>query len=161
MLRRTAIAGFMALTALVSRGPAFAFEVPQISHAGTLKECSACHMVFPPQMLPARSWEGLMNDLSNHFGEDATLDDAVKTDITAYLTANAADSAQNQAAGRRLLRGIKASDVPLRITETPWWKRAHGEVSQAAYAKPNVKSAANCAACHVGAEKGVFREPGD
>ena len=42
--------------------------VPPIEHAATLKECGACHLAFPPQMLPARSWKKLMGDLANHFG---------------------------------------------------------------------------------------------
>jgi len=36
----------------------------------------------------------------------------------------------------------------------------HGEVPSAVWRSPAVKSAANCAACHTGAEKGDFRERG-
>ncbi len=37
------------------------------------KGCGAYHMAFQPQMLPERSWEKIMNELSDHFGEDASL----------------------------------------------------------------------------------------
>ena len=40
------------------------------------QECAACHVAFPPGMLPADSWRRLMNDLPRHFGTDASLDAA-------------------------------------------------------------------------------------
>ncbi len=108
-------------------------------------ECSACHMPYPAQFLPARSWQAITGDLANHFGEDASLDPATTKVITDYLVANAADSRNGNP---RLLRGISATDTPLRITETRWWIRSHGEVSASQFAQPNVKSKSNCIACH-------------
>ncbi len=108
-------------------------------------ECSACHMAYPAQFLPARSWQAITGDLANHFGEDASLDPAATKIITDYLIANAADS---QNGYPRVLRGISATDTPLRITETPWWIRSHREVSASRFAQPNVKSKSNCVACH-------------
>jgi hypothetical protein len=128
-----------------------------VEHAATLKECSACHMVYAPQMLPVRSWQALMGNLSNHFGEDATLSPDVQKDITDYLVSNAADS-KEAAEGSLFLRKLKATDTPLRITETPFWIRAHHEVTPAAFARPDIKSAANCQACHRTADKGEYFE---
>jgi hypothetical protein len=131
---------------------------PAVTHAATLKECSACHMVYQPEMLPARSWQALIAGLDNHFGESATLDPKVADDIRAFLVANAAD-----APGVRSpwTRGLDAADTPLRITDTPRFQRAHNEVSAAAFKRPNVGSAANCAACHNGAAEGLYLEPGE
>lgn len=151
-------AGLIATLAIPAS--AWAFQVPPVTDASTLKECSACHMVFPPQMLPARSWTAMMGDLANHFGEDASVDAQVQADITAYLTANAADTPP-WSRNRRLLAGVKTADVPQRITEMPWWKRAHHEVSARRYARADVKSAANCIACHKTADKGNFSEEED
>lgn len=147
-------------TALFAAVPAFAEgeRFPPVTHAATLKECSACHMVFQPQMLPARSWEALMSGLDNHFGENAALDPAVAADITAFLTANAADAGAGKS---RWLRGLKATDTPLRISETPRFVRSHGEVSEAVFARKNIGSKANCIACHTTADKGLYAEPGE
>lgn len=132
-------------------------SLPPIEHAATLRECSACHLTFPPQMLPARSWTKLMGDLANHFGENAGLPEATRTEIEAYLAANAADSA-NSKYGRHFMRGIDAAATPLRITETPFWQRAHDELSAARFTSASVKTPANCVACHKTAAKGFFGE---
>ncbi len=108
-------------------------------------ECGVCHMAYPAQFLPARSWQAITGDLANHFGEDASLDPATTKVITDYLVANAANSPNGNP---RILAGIAKADIPLRITETPWWIRRHREVSPARFTQPNVKSKSNCLACH-------------
>jgi cytochrome c551/c552 len=115
--------------------------------ATTEKECGACHMAYPPQLLPARSWQKIMSGLSDHFGEDAELADATRAEITAYLVAHAAD-APGTANGWVFLRGVDASAVPLRITQLPFWKAAHSEIPASEFKSVRIKSAANCLACH-------------
>ena len=129
---------------------------PPAPDAVVMKECSACHVAFPPGMLPARSWHKLMAGLNNHFGENASLDPATVQHINNVLVANAADTG-----GRRsgAMRGLGKDDTPLRITETPWWIRAHrGEVRPAAFKDPRVGSKSNCVACHRDAAQGVFED---
>jgi hypothetical protein len=152
-----ALAAGGALAAPVAAPAAAPATGPQ---AAVTKECGACHMVFPPQLLPARSWVALMDGLSNHFGESASLDDATTSDIKGYLVAHAADAGGG---GRHALRGLAASDTPLRITETPSWIREHNsrEVPPSAFADPKVKSKANCVACHAKAAQGVFEDDDD
>lgn len=130
-------------------------QVNPVTHEATLKECSACHMVFQPQLMPARSWEAVIKGLDNHFGETATLDAAVATDIAAYLTANAADAGGKKS---RLLRRLDDTVTPLRISEMPWWVRAHDELSEKAFTKASVGSKANCMACHKTADTGYYSE---
>ena len=131
--------------------------VPPIEHAATLKECGACHLAFSPQMLPARSWKKLMGDLANHFGESASLPEATRAEIAAYLAANAGDAALSKN-GRYFLRGIDPAETPLRITQTPFWQAVHEEVPNAYFTSAQVKTAANCVACHRTAAKGIFGE---
>lgn len=129
---------------------------PPIRDEAAMKECSDCHMAFPPGMLPARSWRKLMTGLGDHFGENASLDPAMTEHVTKALVESAAD-----ARGRRsgAMRGLGQGDTPLRITETPWWIRAHrGEVRPGAFEDPRVGSKANCVACHRGAVEGVFED---
>ncbi|PTE19413.1 cytochrome C [Cereibacter changlensis JA139] len=123
-----------------------------VTHAATKAECSACHIAYPAGFLPVRSWRAIMTTLEDHFGEDASLDETTRADIEAYLVANAPD-----ASGGRPLRGVDPSATPLRITELAWFTREHSrEVSQSM--KDKAKSMSNCAACHSGAERGVFED---
>lgn len=131
--------------------------VPPVQDPATLKECGACHLAFPPQMLPARSWKALMTGLADHFGENAGLSEAARTEIAGYLAANAGDAALSKH-GRRFLRDIDPAATPLRITETPFWQEAHEEIPPARFTRAPVKTAANCAACHGRAAQGVFGE---
>jgi len=119
----------------------------------TQEECSACHMAFPAPFLPKRSWHKIMGTLDDHFGEDASLDEAATKQIQLWLEANAADTDKQN---RWIMSGVKSTETPLRITEMPWWKRQHNswEVSAAAFKR--VGSKANCVACHRGAERGYY-----
>lgn len=96
----------------------------------TATECAECHMAYGADALPQGSWRRIMGDLSNHFGEDATLDTATAKHIEDYLVANA-----------------PSGDGPLRITETRWFVGEHrGEVSPSKLTR--AKSWSNCEACH-------------
>lgn len=154
-----AVAVFVAVKALpfvqTARGDSDERYRP-VTHQATMKDCGDCHMAFQPQMLPRRSWTAIMAGLSDHFGEDASLPDDRRRTIEAYLTANAGD-----AEGRKseAVRGIKTSETPLRISETPYWIDEHrGEVRPGAFKDPKVGSKANCVACHRDAEKGYYED---
>ncbi len=110
-------------------------------------ECAACHVAYPPGLLPAASWQRLMSHLPNHFGTDASLDPALAKDLSAWLSAHAAT-------------GRRAADTPPddRITRSAWFTRQHGEVPAATWKRASIKSASNCAACHTGADQGNFNE---
>lgn len=149
-----------ALLCLAAAGPALAeggATVPPIDNPVVQKECGACHMAYAPQMLPMRSWHAIMANLGDHFGENATLAASDGTEIAAYLVAHAGD-APGTVNGRRFMRGIPADATPLRITDTRFWKRGHREISAAGFAAPNVKSKANCVACHSAAAAGQYGE---
>lgn len=122
-------------------------RVAPASNARWQTECGACHVAFPPRLLPAESWRAVMSGLDKHFGNDASLDPAAAREIESFLERNA---------GREK---YKTTGKPLlRITETRWFKREHDEVPARAWNNPKVKSAANCAACHTQAESGNYSE---
>ncbi|MBE0615063.1 MAG: diheme cytochrome c [Burkholderiales bacterium] len=110
-------------------------------------ECGSCHIAYQPNLLPASAWRRIMAGLDKHFGTDASLDAASSAEIGAFLERNAGS-------------GKRAASVPasLRITDTRWFVRKHDEVPRAAWKNPQVKTAANCSACHSGAERGDFDE---
>lgn len=130
---------------------------PPVADPVVKEECGSCHLAFAPSMLPARSWQRMMGDLKNHFGDDATVDPAVSAKITAYLVANAADTG-GRAYGAKLQRGTSAADTPLRITELPKWVREHRKITDREWQKKEVRSKANCAACHADAERGYYED---
>lgn len=111
------------------------------------QECGACHVAFPPDMLPAASWKRLMNQLGSHYGTDASLDAATAKQLESWLSANAGS-------GKR----VREEPPQDRITRSAWFIRQHDEVSAASWKLPAVKGASNCIACHKGANQGDFNE---
>ena len=49
------------------------------------QECAACHMAYPPGLLPAASWHRIMGRLERHFGSEASLDEASVREIGAEV----------------------------------------------------------------------------
>jgi Dihaem cytochrome c len=110
-------------------------------------ECGACHVAYPPRLLPAESWRALMSGLDKHFGSDASLDAPAAREITDYLVQNAGGE-----------KFASLGKPQLRITGTRWFRHEHDEVSQRDWDNPKVKSPANCSACHAQAENGNYNE---
>ncbi len=109
-------------------------------------ECSACHIAYPPALLPASAWNSLMGALDKHFDTDASLDAKQTAEILDFLEKNAAPESRKT-----------ASTTPnLRITQTAWFKHEHDEVPAITWKK--LKSPSNCLACHTKADQGNFDE---
>jgi len=123
------------------------------------EECSACHLAYPPQLLPSRSWNAILDGLDDHFGENAELMPVTLDEVSAYLQSHAADVG-NSRLGKKALRGLKDSDTPLRITKLPFYIRQHDEVpDKYVTGNPQVGSFSQCQACHGKAsEQGIFNE---
>lgn len=129
------------------------------AHPQWKTECASCHQLYHPNLLPERSWKKMMGGLEDHFGENASLDEKAKLDIEKFLVTYSADNS-NSRRGKKFLQSIPANESPLRISETSYFKRKHDEVSAATFKRKSIGSAANCMACHSGAEKGDFNERG-
>ena len=121
-------------------------------------ECGACHFAYQPGLLPARSWQRLMNNLANHFGENAELAPGDVAALTRYLLANSADaSPYKRSAG--IVASLGKSEAPMRFTQTRYFQRKHSEVPRAAVQdNPQVGSFSKCEACHTQAAKGSYSE---
>lgn len=111
------------------------------------QECGACHTAFPAGMLPAASWQRVMNQLGRHYGADASLDATVAAPIAVWLQANTGTYK-------------RAGEEPPqdRITRAAWFVRKHRKLEPEVWALPSVKTAANCAACHGSADLGIYSE---
>lgn len=110
-------------------------------------ECAACHMAYPPGMLPAASWQRIMSGLERHYGTDASLEPAQVKQISVWLKSNAGT-----------YKRVNEEPPEDRITRSAWFARKHREVEAAVWKRASIKSAAQCAACHTQAEQGNFNE---
>lgn len=130
------------LPALADRLP-----LPADTPASYRAECGSCHLPYPPALLGANDWRRLISGLETHFGSDASLGDAERQAIAAFLVRHAGSPSHLGDAGN-----------PPRITQTARFVRKHREVPARFWREPRVKSAANCEACHRGAANGHFGE---
>lgn len=109
------------------------------------QECAACHLAYPPGLLPAASWRRVMTGLEQHYGTDASLDPATVTQLASWLHSHAGT-----------YKRVTTEPPEDRITRSAWFERKHRQVDPAVWKLPSVKGAAQCAACHGGAEQGDF-----
>ncbi|MFZ3219759.1 MAG: cytochrome C, partial [Rhodoferax sp.] len=73
------------------------------------EECSACHVAYPPSLMPAASWNRIMNNLPNHFGTDASLDPATVKELSGWINAHAGT-----------YKRVREEPPQDRITRTAW-----------------------------------------
>lgn len=99
-----------------------------------------------------------MAGLDKHFGENAELGDVRRNELLAYLMNNAGDRSEQRRA-QKMADSIRPSQSPLRISEVPYFRREHHELSRRQVQdNPKVRSFSNCDACHTGAAHGSFSE---
>lgn len=137
------------LTGLLAAPLAHADRIAMPANATYQQECASCHVAFAPGLLPAASWQRIMDGLSKHFGTDASLDDKAKREIAAYLKAHAGS-----------YKRVTEEPPQDRISKSAWFLRKHreGEVPANVWKRASVGSPANCSACHVDAAGGNFSE---
>jgi mono/diheme cytochrome c family protein len=100
-------------------------------------ECGACHMAYPPGLLSAEDWLIIMVQLDRHFGVDASLEPAVSAEIAAYLKQKGAS-----------LDGFgNRGEEPPRITTSTRFQKKHRSAIRL-WSRGQLKSLADCAACH-------------
>ena len=146
------LAGATYGTLASSARPAFGVPVGALDPAYA-RECSACHMPYPPSLSPRSRWTAVMADLGSHFGEDASLDPKIAAQIQAYLSDNSAEKWDTRAS-----REFAASnpDDPLRLTATPFWTAMHRRIAPSVFKSRSVGAKSACNACHSDALTGRF-----
>jgi hypothetical protein len=109
---------------------------------------------YPPGLLPSASWQKILSQLEDHFGQDVEADpEAVKT-ISDYLKINAAEKSPAEQS-KKIMRSL-GTQVPMRITDIPYIRRKHHDLDAAVFKRESIGSFANCIACHITAEKGIY-----
>ena len=132
-------------------------DIRAVNNPKYLAECGSCHFAYQPGLLPAESWKRIMQTLDQHFGENAELNAEDTHMLTSYLVDHAASSSGY---GRSGAFAHYQGDAPLRITETPYFKRKHHEVPLRFLKDSRIGSFSNCSACHQQAAKGNYDEDG-
>ena len=117
------------------------------------EECGSCHMAYPPSLAPSARWIAILANLSDHFGEDASLKPDVAGHIRAYLTMNAAEKWDTRAAYE--FQRSNPQD-PLRLTATPFWVRTHRGIPESVFNSRAVGAKDACDKCHRDASTGRF-----
>ncbi len=88
---------------------------------------------IPPNLLPKKSWEVLMADLENHFGDDASLDEVDTKNILDFLLKYSAETSTMQASFN-FLNSIANKDI-IAMSQTVYWKEKHKEIPKKLYEK--------------------------
>ncbi len=123
----------------------------------TYKEkCGACHFAYQPGLLPSGSWTKILSDLKDHFGEAVDIDTESKNIIGKYLMDNAAETSGAKRA-IKIMKSLKGQ-TPSRITEIPYIRHKHGDMSPEVFARKSVGSLSNCLACHKTADQGIYED---
>ena len=120
-----------------------------------LDECGACHYAYPPGLLPAASWQGIMASLDDHFEDNAETDEETANYVTNYLVQNSLRPGGNPK-WSVLLRNIP-QNPPLRIVELPGFQQAHeSELELIEDLDMGWEFFSPCADCHRQADQGLF-----
>lgn len=120
------------------------------------EECGACHFAYQSELLPSGSWQQILDGLEDHFGEAIEIDPESLKVIAEYLRANAAEHSSAKRAVK-IMRSL-GNRTPLRITQIPYIREKHHEVSPDVLKRESIGSLSNCPACHTTAEKGVYED---
>lgn len=133
-------------------------DVAPVANAQYQAACGECHLAYQPSLLPAASWQRVMAGLADHFGDNAELAPPDADGVRAYLVANAAAGATGDRS-HGFKRVGSPGTAPLRITETWYFLGKHDELpARLVRDNPEVRSFANCPACHQRAAAGSYNE---
>lgn len=133
-------------------------NVKQVTDKQYQEECGECHFAYQPGLLPAKSWEVLLNAraLRKHFGVNAELDDDTLKVIHDYAVDNAADKSWYKRS-RKIAVATAEGPAPLRITELRYISRKHHDIPEKMIkGNKGVKSLSFCDKCHTQAAQGIY-----
>lgn len=92
--------------------------LPKVTNEVYKANCGSCHFAYQPGLLPAQSWQKIIDTPGGHAGGDLSLDNKAKAEIRKYLTRNSANNTESKRS-RKILASI-GSGVPTKISEVPY-----------------------------------------
>ncbi|PRM98847.1 diheme cytochrome c [Aliarcobacter cryaerophilus] len=121
------------------------------------KECGSCHFAYQAGLLPSNSWNKMMSNLSDHFGDDASVDEKTFQTLVGYLNENSAEKSMNNKRSRKIVENLNGT-IPDSISKMPYMKKKHRDIKEHLITQKEVKGLFNCTACHQNAKKGIFSD---
>jgi len=118
--------------------------------------CGGCHFAYQPELLPSASWQKILGQLDDHFGEGLDIDSETLKNISDYLVKNGAEKSSAKRSVK-IMRSL-GNRVPIRISDIPYIREKHHELNPEIYNRKSVGSLGNCTACHTTAEKGIYED---
>jgi cytochrome b len=116
-------------------------------------ECGSCHLAYPPELLPRRSWLRMLETQQSHFGEDLGLSTKTRDALSAIVRA---EGARPHWAGSMIQASVVEGDAPQRISETRFWRERHGHLDPRRFSVAPVSGRHDCEACHADAASAIF-----
>ena len=92
-----------------------------------------------------------MTNIHNHFAQPVKMSDVNNRTITRYVLNNSAGHT-NHEVSNKILESLKYNPIPVRITETPYFKYIHKQTNQQMYKQKVVQ----CDYCHQEAIQGKY-----
>ena len=106
-----------------------------------IENCSSCHVPIPAEVLPTTSWEKILKNPTDHYGQTLSPMNRINTRlIWNYLRVNS----------RLLLSG---ESTPQYVTNSRYFKALHPQVDL-----PKPASNQTCISCHPGVEQLNYRQ---
>ena len=121
------------------------------------KECASCHFGYQPGLLPSASWRYVMGNLANHYGTDASIDEAERAQIEAFLLQNASETS-NYKRSVKITNSLQPGTLYTSLTQIPYLQKKHRKIEQNLINQKEVRSLARCAACHREAKNGEYND---
>ena len=117
-----------------------------------VEECASCHILYPPHLLPQKAWNKMMDNLEEHFGDDASVDDSSNKIIRKYLLNNSSETSNKQAS----VYIMKEYMNEIAISDTSYWKDIHKNINKKIFQSKKIRTKSNCKACHTNFENGLI-----
>ncbi|MCW1360901.1 diheme cytochrome c [Campylobacter sp. CCS1377] len=121
------------------------------------KECASCHFAYQPGLLPSSSWQHIMDNLENHYGSNASLDENDARKILAYLLENSSEKS-NYKRSIKITNSLQNGVVYTSLTQIPYLQKKHRKIPKHLIEQKEVGSLARCSACHKQADKGIYND---
>lgn len=110
------------------------------------KECSSCHFLYPANLYTESNWVNIINNLDNHYGDDATISDANKLELLAYLVQNSKKDTRVQ----NIFTNFTTNGTDESITKLKSFEKIHKHT-------PKDAKLTACNNCHIDAASGAFK----
>ena len=130
------------------------YSLVNVRNTVHIVNCGSCHLPYSPALLPMQSWQRIMDNLEDHFGETVDLSEENKIHILDYMEKYALTEGQPGVMGQ--LAADLPADPPLRITQLPAFLNLHSNAEELLGVDGQDRSLSTCESCHRAAASHIF-----